>query len=316
MENAEAAGPVADAVPGNWVDRMAPSASRPYLRLARFDRPIGAWLLLWPCWWSEALAGRADGTATPDVWHLALFLVGALAMRAAGCVYNDIVDRDVDAQVARTRSRPLPSGQIGIGAAILFMAALALIGLLVLVQFNRFAILTGLASLGLVAIYPFMKRFTSWPQAVLGLAFGWGALMGWAAHFGAIGWPAVALYAGTIAWIIGYDTIYAHLDKEDDAMIGLGSTALRFGERTKAWLTLFYGLAWTGFAAAGLLVGAQLLYFTALALAALQMTWQVTTLDTDDPANCLARFRSNHRLGAIVFVGLVADMAMAAAMRG
>jgi 4-hydroxybenzoate polyprenyltransferase len=269
---------------------------------------------MWPCWWSAALAGRSAGDAYPHPVHLALFLAGALAMRAAGCVYNDLVDRDIDARVERTRSRPLPSGQVSVRAAQVFMVLLALAGLLVLLQFNRFAILLGIASLAIVAIYPFMKRVTSWPQAVLGLAFAWGALMGWAARHGELGVPALLLYAGTVAWIIGYDTIYAHQDREDDALIGLGSTALRFGERTKPWLAVFYGLAWCLWTAAAVLAGAHLLALTGLAVAALHMTWQVTTLETDDPANCLARFRSNNGLGAIVFVGLVADLGMAAAL--
>ncbi|MEZ5774256.1 MAG: 4-hydroxybenzoate octaprenyltransferase [Hyphomicrobiaceae bacterium] len=304
------AGTVADAIPGNWVDRLAPEAVKPYLRLARADRPIGAWLLMWPCWWSSALAAIAAGDPYPSPWHLALFLAGAFVMRAAGCAYNDLVDRDFDAKVERTRSRPIPSGQISVRAAKLFMIGLAFAGLLVLLQFNRFTILLGIASLGIVAIYPFMKRVTHWPQSVLGLAFGWGALMGFAARLGTLDWPAVALYAAAIAWIIGYDTIYAHQDKEDDALIGLKSTALRFGARTKPWLTVFYGLTLGGLGLAVALAGGGPLAFLGLGLAGLHMIWQIRTLDIGDGANCLARFRSNHHLGAIVFLGLLADAAI------
>src|SRR5882757_5338783 len=220
-------GRVADST-GNWVDTLAPSWFRPYLRLARADRPIGAWLLLLPCWWSAALAAIATGQPIPDPSHLALFFVGAFVMRGAGCTWNDIVDRDLDAKVARTRSRPIPSGQVSVKAAAVFLVAQALVGLAVLLQFNRFTILVGISSLGIVAIYPLMKRFVSWPQLVLGLAFSWGALMGWAAVFSRLEAPALLLYAGSIAWVIGYDTIYAHQDREDDALIGVKSTARLF----------------------------------------------------------------------------------------
>ena len=302
---APAAGAVADAVPGNWVDRYAPPAVRPYLRLARADRPIGGWLLLWPCWWSSALAAVAQGSGFPNVWHLSLFFAGAFTMRAAGCAYNDIVDRDYDARVARTRSRPLPSGQVSVRAARLFMVALALCGFLVLIQLNRFSIALGIGSLAIVAAYPFMKRITHWPQSVLGLAFSWGALMGWSAEFGRLDWAPVALYVGTVAWVVGYDTIYAHQDKEDDALVGLKSTALRFGAATGRWLVLFYGLAWAGWAAASVLAGAGPVVWLGLAAVAAHMAWQVLTLDTEDPGNCLTRFRSNHGLSAILFGGLL-----------
>src|SRR5258708_25021875 len=236
-----ATGRVADST-GNWVDQSAPAWARPYLRLGRFDRPIGAWLLLRPCWWSVGLA--AVRAAQPiDLWHTFLFFIGAFAMRAAGCTWNDIVDRDLDARVERTRSRPIPSGQVGVGGAAAFLVVLALAGLAVLLQFNRFTVLVGLASLAVVAIYPFMKRVTYWPQIVLGLAFSWGALMGWPAIFGRLDHPALLLYAGAICWVIGYDTIYAHQDREDDAFIGIKSTALLFGARTKPMLAGFFPLA-------------------------------------------------------------------------
>ncbi|MGA7253265.1 MAG: UbiA family prenyltransferase, partial [Pseudolabrys sp.] len=201
----ESSGRVADAT-GNWVDNLAPSFSRPYLRLARLDRPIGSWLLLMPCWWSAGLAGMHSGQV-PSPWHIVLFFIGAFAMRGAGCTWNDLVDRNLDGLVERTRSRPIPSGQVTIAQATVFMLAQALVGLLVLIQFNRFTVLTGLASLLVVVIYPFMKRITYWPQIFLGLAFSWGALMGWPAAFGRLDWPAIVLYAGSILWVIGYDTI-------------------------------------------------------------------------------------------------------------
>ena len=300
---------VADAPPGNWVERLAPRWALPYLQLARADRPIGAWLLFWPCAWSLALASLAAGRAYVDPWHLLLFLIGAFVMRAAGCAWNDIVDRDIDARVERTRSRPIPSGRIGVRQALAFGIGCCLVGLIVLLQFNRFAVLLGIASLIPVTIYPFMKRITYWPQAVLGLTFKWGALMGWAATFGRLDAAAVVLYAASIAWTIGYDTIYAHQDKEDDATLGLKSTALRFGRQTHRWLVLFYGLALAGLMAAGWLAGAGLFSFAGLIAAGAHMAWQVRTLDTENPANCLARFRSNHGLGAIVFLGICADMA-------
>src|SRR5215210_4928931 len=236
-----AAGRVADST-GNWVDSRAPAWARPYLRLARLDRPIGSWLLLLPCWWSAGLAGV--GAREPvNVWHLLLFFIGAFAMRGAGCTWNDIVDRNLDSLVERTRSRPIPSGQVSVRAAATFLVMQALVGLAVLLQFNRFTVLIGFASLAVVAIYPFMKRITYWPQIVLGLAFSWGALMGWPALFGRLDWPALVLYAGSIVWVIGYDTIYAHQDREDDALIGIKSTALLFQENTKPMLAVFYTLA-------------------------------------------------------------------------
>jgi 4-hydroxybenzoate polyprenyltransferase len=238
---------VADAPTDNWVYRVLPRALWPHAQLARWDRPIGWQLLMWPCFWSAALAANVasqSGGWSPAVtiWHLVLFMAGAIAMRGAGCTWNDLVDHKIDAKVARTRSRPLPSGRISKRAAAVFLVAQALFGLLVLIQFNLFSIALGIASLGVVAIYPFAKRFTDWPQFFLGLAFSWGALMGWAGLFGELSMAPLMLYAGAIAWTIGYDTIYAHQDKEDDALVGVRSTARLFGENTKAWLVLFYGL--------------------------------------------------------------------------
>src|SRR6202041_3385283 len=233
---------VADAT-GNWVDTLAPRWSRPYLRLARFDRPIGSWLLLMPCWWSAALAAGVTHAIGPLPLLLALFFVGAFVMRGAGCTWNDITDRDLDALVERTRSRPIPAGQVSVPQALAFLVVQALVGLAVLLQFNRFAVATGIASLVIVAIYPFMKRIIWWPQIVLGLAFSWGALMGFAVMLGQIDATALLLYAGSIAWVIGYDTIYAHQDTEDDALIGVKSTARLLGAQTHRALILFYSLA-------------------------------------------------------------------------
>jgi 4-hydroxybenzoate polyprenyltransferase len=299
------AGRVADST-GNWVDGLAPSWTRPYLRLARLDRPIGSWLLLLPCWWSVGLAAVAARQPV-NLWHVLLFFIGAFAMRGAGCTWNDIVDRNLDGKVERTRSRPIPSGQVTAGQAAVFLVVQALIGLVVLVQFNRFAILCGIASLAVVAVYPFMKRFTYWPQIGLGLAFSWGALMGWAAAFGRLGLPAYLLYAGSIAWVIGYDTIYAHQDREDDALIGIKSTALLFGARTKPMLAVFYALAVVLIAFAGLSAGGGLVFAFGLALFAAHLAWQIVRLDIGDPVNCLAVFKSNRDAGLILFAALAAD---------
>ncbi len=302
---------VPDAPPDNWVHRYAPSWFRPYARLARFDRPIGSWLLVFPCWWSLSLAEHANGAVYPSIWFVILFWIGATAMRGAGCTYNDIVDRDIDAGVARTRGRPIPSGEVSAKAAAAFMVLLCLIGLVVLLQFNKYTVVLGASSLLLVAIYPFMKRVTNWPQLVLGLTFKWGALVGWTAARGVLEWPAILLYAGCVAWTIGYDTLYAHQDKEDDLSLGLGSTALRFGERTKAWVSGFYAFAIATWALAAWMAGVGSVGMIALAGAAAHMAWQVTTLDISDPVNCLKRFKSNRDLGWLIFAGFVADMALA-----
>src|SRR2546428_4881657 len=278
----DAAGRVADST-GNWVARIGPVRVRPYLRLARLDRPIGSWLLLMPCWWSAGLAAIHAREALPNPWHVLLFFIGAFAMRGAGCTWNDIVDRDIDAKVERTRSRPIPSGQVSVVQAAAFLLVQALIGLLVLVQVNRVTIYLGIASLAVVAIYPFMKRITYWPQIVLGLAFSWGALMGWPATFARLDLPAYLLYAGAISWVIGYDTIYAHQDREDDALIGIKSTALLFRERTKPMLALFYALAVALIALAGWSAGAGLLFALGLLAFAAHLAWQIARLDVDDP---------------------------------
>ena len=298
---------VADAVPGHWVDGWAPRAARPYLRLARIDRPVGWWLLLLPCWWSSALAAIAAHLPYPDPWHLLLFLVGAIAMRGAGSTYNDIADRDLDAKVERTRGRPLPSGQLRTRDAAVFLVAQALVGLLVLLQFNGTAIAVGMASLAPVAIYPFMKRVMPMPQLVLGLAFAWGALMGWVAVFGTVESPALLLYAGTIAWVIGYDTIYAVQDIEDDEIAGIRSSARFFGDRVRPAVGLCYGFAVILVGSAGWLAGIGPVGALGVALFAAHLARQVMRLRERDGRGALALFRSNRDAGLVLFVGLAAD---------
>ena len=289
-------------IPGNsWID-IVPRPARPYLRLMRLDRPIGTWLLLLPGWWSIALANYG----APDLKTMGLFLVGAVTMRGAGCTYNDIVDRDIDARVARTATRPLPSGAVGVRAAWTFLAAQAGVGLAVLVQFNPLAIGVGAASLALIAAYPFMKRLTYWPQAWLGLTFNWGALLGWAAVRGTIESPALILYLAGIFWTLGYDTIYAHQDREDDALIGVKSSALALGAATRPALALFYAI--TILTLAGVILPPFYGRFSiaALAAAAVHLAWQVATLDITAPANCLHRFRANRDFGLLVLVAILA----------
>jgi 4-hydroxybenzoate polyprenyltransferase len=302
---------IADAT-GNWVDTWAPSWSRPYLRLSRFDGPIGSWLLLMPCWWSAALAAGMAGDIGQLPAILVLFFVGAFVMRGAGCTWNDITDRDLDAHVERTRSRPIPAGQVSVPQAMAFLVAQALIGLVVLLQFNRFAVMTGIASLVIVAIYPFMKRITWWPQVVLGLAFSWGALMGFAVTLGRIDATALLLYAGSIAWVIGYDTIYAHQDADDDALIGIKSTALLFGPRTRAALLAFYGLAVVLIGGAFALGHAGFAAWIGLAAFAVHLAWQIRRLEISDPALCKRIFKSNRDAGLLLFAGLLVDAVMRA----
>jgi 4-hydroxybenzoate polyprenyltransferase len=266
--------------------------------------------LLIPCWWSSGLAAIAAGQSRPSLWHLVLFAVGAVAMRGAGCTWNDLTDRDLDAKVERTRSRPIPSGQVTSRQAFAFLIVQALVGLAVLLQFNAFTIAMGIASLVTVAIYPFLKRITYWPQIGLGLAFSWGALMGWPAVFGRLDAPALVLYAGSICWVIAYDTIYAHQDTEDDALIGIKSTALLFAERTKPALVIFFSLAVLLIGVAGLLANAGWFFAFGLAAFALHLAWQVKRLDTSDPALCLRLFKSNRDAGLILFAGMLLDAAL------
>jgi 4-hydroxybenzoate polyprenyltransferase len=287
---------------GDWADRHAPKSLVPYIRLARLDRPIGTWLLLFPGWWAIAMAAQA----WPDWRLLALFALGAVAMRGAGCTLNDIADRDFDARVARTRTRPLPSGAVSVPQAGLFLALQLAIGAAVLLSLDRAAILLGLLVLLLVATYPFMKRITWWPQFFLGLNFNWGALLGWAAATGSLAWPAFLLYLGGIAWTLGYDTIYAHQDKEDDLLIGVKSSALALGPRTRPFLFLFYALALLLWTAAGFAAQLSPLFFLALALAAAQLFLQAARVDLDDPGSCLRAFRANRWTGWLLLLGIIA----------
>ncbi|GAB2207097.1 4-hydroxybenzoate octaprenyltransferase [Roseibium sp. ROS1] len=300
-------GPVADAVKQHWVDTRLPAGLRPYARLARWERPIGWWLLLWPCFWSAALAAVAGGKAWPDPWHMVLFFIGAVAMRGAGCTYNDLVDVDIDSKVERTRSRPIPAGQVSRLQAKVFLVVQALIGLAVLLQFNTYTIWLGIASLLPVAVYPFMKRITNWPQLFLGFAFSWGALMGWAAAFGSLSWSPVFLYIGGICWTIGYDTIYAHQDKEDDALVGVKSTARLFDEHTKPALILLYSCATALFFLAAIFADAGPAAFIGILAGVIHLGWQIVVLDIDDGDQCLQLFRSNGTYGWILFFGFFAD---------
>jgi len=286
-----------------WVERYLPPVFRPYAQLARLDRPIGTWLLLFPGCWAIALAAPAGGW--PNLWLLFLFAFGSVVMRGAGCTFNDMVDRNYDRQVARTADRPLASGAIGLFGAIVFLVIQLLIGLFILLLLRPLAAGLGIASLLLVAAYPFMKRITYWPQAFLGLTFNWGALMGYAAATGEIALPAVALYGAGIAWTMVYDTIYAHQDKEDDALIGVRSTALKFGGRTKWWLGLFAAVMLALLALTILLGGLGRIAWLALAGAALHLAWQIAFVDVDNPADCLKKFRANRWLGWIVFAGIL-----------
>ncbi len=303
LETPEAEG-VADAPSGNWVDRMAPAPARPYLRLSRADRPIGTWLLYIPCLWGVGLAAASGAPRLMDLWIVAGCGIGAFLMRGAGCTWNDVTDRDIDGAVARTRSRPLPSGQVTVRKALGWMGAQALVAALILFSFNWAAIGLGIASLGLVAIYPFAKRFTWWPQIFLGLAFNWGALLAWTAHTGTLGWPPVLLYLAGIAWTLFYDTIYAHQDAEDDALIGVKSTARLFGDASPRWLAGFALVAALLMAVAVVLALADRPASLAVAMAGVagfgaHMAWQLRQLDPDDTACCLRLFRSNRDAGLI-----------------
>ena len=305
-------GRVADAPSGHWVYKILPRRLWPYAQLARWDRPIGWQLLLWPCWWSAALAASAYArpgdpllTLLPLPSTLILFLIGAIAMRGAGCTYNDIVDTGIDSQVERTRSRPLPSGQVTRRQAWAFLFLQALAGLAVLFQFSEFAVPLGISSLAIVALYPFAKRFTNWPQLILGLAYSWGALMGWANEFGDVDGPSVMLYIGSIMWVIGYDTIYAHQDKEDDAIVGVRSTARLFGDNTKSWLVGLYGGALICFAVAFAAAQAPVVALAGLIAAGAHMARQIIVLDIDNPDQCLKLFKSNNQVGWLVFAGLL-----------
>ena len=286
---------------GDWAARLLPLWAEPYVRLARLDRPIGTWLLLFPGWWGIALAGPR----WPDPVPLLLFAIGAVVMRGAGCTLNDIADREFDGQVARTRLRPIPSGRVSVRQAIIFIAAQLAIGAAVLFSLNPASRLLGIAVLALIASYPFMKRITWWPQLFLGLNFNWGALLGWTAITGSLAAPPILLYLGGICWTLGYDTIYAHQDKDDDARIGVKSSALALGARTRPFLFGFSAAAVALWATAGIAAGLGLVFFGALAAATLQLAWQAAQVDTENPADCLAKFRSNRLVGWLVFAGII-----------
>ncbi len=298
---------ISDIPSGDWIDRFVPAMVRPYFRLARLDRPIGTWLVLFPCWWSIAMAGPelAEGLRL-----FILFGIGAVVMRGAGCTINDIVDREFDAMVARTASRPIPCGDVSVLQAFLFLGLQLLAGLLVLVQLNGFAIIVGISSLALVIVYPFMKRYTYWPQAVLGLTFNWGALLGWAAVNGELAPPPLVLYGAGILWTLGYDTIYAHQDKQDDLLIGIKSTALLMGDNTRPWLFVFYGATVSFIAVSGYMASLAWPFYVLLALSLSQLMWQAATVDMDAPGDCLAKFRSNRIFGFIVLAAIVAGRAV------
>lgn len=295
--------PLPDSVEGQVLLRLTPRSWHPFLQLARIDRPVGWWLLLLPCWWSSALASLAAGDAL-HLRDLALFLVGAVAMRGCGSTYNDLVDREIDAKVERTRGRPLPSGRVSVGAAKVFFVAEALVGLVVLLQFDLFSIVLGIGSLVLVAVYPFMKRITTWPQVVLGAAFAWGALMGWAAAMGSLSLAPVLLYLGAVAWTIGFDTIYALQDLEDDARMGIGSTARAFGPHLRVAVGALYGASTLAVVTALVVAGAPALAFLGPLGFALHLAWQVWSLRSADPLRALMLFRANRDAGLLLFAGL------------
>jgi 4-hydroxybenzoate polyprenyltransferase len=297
-----------DAAPRNWVDRLAPAGLRPWLRLGRFDRPTGIWLLMLPGWQAIALAGAQTGRA-PDLVLMAEFFLGAALMRAAGCAYNDIVDRDIDAKVARTAGRPIPSGQIGVGQAWAFVVACSLVSLGILLTMGALAIALGVASLALVAAYPFMKRITWWPQAWLGLTFNWGALLGYAAATGEIAPQAVMLYLSGVFWTLGYDTIYAIQDLEDDALAGVKSSARRLGAGAPRAIGLFYGLAVLLALAAFLHARLGLLFIPLFALYAAHLFLQARWVRVDAPARALALFKANAFAGLILFAAFAAGAA-------
>ncbi|TWB73288.1 4-hydroxybenzoate polyprenyltransferase [Nitrospirillum amazonense] len=294
---------------GDWIDRHVPPRARPYARLARLDRPIGTWLLLLPGLWSIALA--AEPGHLPRLWLMVLFAVGSVVMRGAGCTINDIIDRKFDALVERTRVRPIPSGAVSVPQAIAFLIAQCLVGLAVLVQMNRPTIVMGAASLVLVAAYPLMKRITWWPQAFLGLTFNWGALLGWVAVTGELAWPPVLLYAGGILWTLGYDTIYAHQDREDDVKVGVKSTALRLGAASKRWILGFYAGATALWALALMAAGVHPLAYLGVVLTGGMLLRQAWQWRPEDPADSLAAFRAARVAGWVLLASIILGMAAA-----
>jgi 4-hydroxybenzoate polyprenyltransferase len=298
---------IADAVRGHWTERLIPPTLLPYAQLMRLERPIGWWLLLLPCWWGLLLVEIALGTGPVHWYYAVLFVIGAIVMRGAGCTLNDIADRDFDRAVERTRQRPLASGRIGLKQAFVFLIAQCLVGLVILLQFNWYTVVLGAASLLIVAIYPFMKRITYWPQAVLGLAFNWGAMVGWAAVAESLSLAPLLLFAGGLMWTLAYDTIYAHQDKEDDLLIGVKSTALKFGGKSRGWIGAFFAAAIVLISAAAGVAGAGLPSYLGIMAAAVQALRQAIAFDMNDPAGCLQLFRSNKTLGLLITAGFLAD---------
>lgn len=304
----EASRRIADALPNSWVERILPQAALPYAQLMRLDRPIGWWLLLLPCWWGLLLAHVQLGDARPNLYYALLFLLGAIIMRGAGCTGNDLVDRKIDAQVARTRNRPIPSGRVSPTAAALFIIGQAMLGLVILLQFNRFTVWLSIASLLIVAVYPFMKRITYWPQLVLGLAFNWGALVGWTSLTGSLVLAPALLYAGGVLWTLAYDTIYAHQDMEDDVLVGVKSTALKFGERSKTIIAIFFTTALILIDAAVWQAGGSWVAHAGVALAALHALWQVKTFEPANSPLALRLFKTNKWFGLIITAAFFTDV--------
>lgn len=296
-----------DAAPANWVDRHAPAALQPWLKLGRFDRPAGIWLLMLPGWQGAALAGAMEGLF-PDLLLLAKIIVGAALMRAAGCAFNDIVDRDIDAQVARTALRPVASGQITVKQAWAFIIVSSLISLGILLTMPPLAIALGVGSLALVAGYPFMKRITWWPQAWLGLTFNWGALLGFAAATGTMSWAAILLYAGGVFWTLGYDTIYAIQDLEDDALVGVKSSTRRLGSAVQKGVLFFYVAAFALALAAAWAGGLGPLFLPLAALYGMHLSRQAARVDMSNGPLALALFKSNSFAGLLLFFALIAGM--------
>ena len=298
--------------------RLLPKSAEPIIRLLRLDRPIGIWLLAWPALWGlgfayhSNIANFTDATISPSpLTMVLLFIAGAFLTRSAGCVINDIVDRKIDAQVARTKSRPIASGTISVPTALLIMALLLIAAFIILLQLNNLTVGLGVFILLPIIIYPFMKRWTYWPQAMLSLCFSWAALMGWTAVTNEVDWSSLLLLIAAFTWTMGFDTIYAHQDKSDDSIIGMKSTALKFGKSTPKWLTAFYTITLVSLFIVGWSVGAKLIFFTFFAMACLHAIWQISTLDIDNPDNCLARFRANGLFGLIITVGIFADLGFA-----
>lgn len=295
-----------DTVKHNWVNKMSPDFAWGYFQLMRADRPIGTWLLLWPGLWSIMLSSHYYGNPDilPNLSLMILFIIGAFVMRGAGCVVNDLWDRKADAMVERTKGRPLPSGRVSVFGAFVFLSFLSLIGLIILLKLNLFAIYVGLFSLILIVVYPLMKRITYWPQLMLGFTFNWGALMGWAAVSSEIKLPAIILYIAGIFWTLGYDTIYAHQDKEDDIKVGVKSTALRFADKTKQWLSGFYLTGFSLILFTGFLTGLNIYFYIAMITSGAHLIYQLKSLDIDDREICLKLFKSNNHFGAYVFISM------------